>query len=58
MKKTIPVEEITVALQNEIPDAELVEKYGLSEKGLKRLFDRLLKATCNGSRYIEMESEE
>jgi len=58
MKKTISVEEITADLQREIPDAELMKKYGLSEVGLKRLFNRLLKARCNGSRHLEMESEE
>jgi hypothetical protein len=58
MKKTISVEEIMVDLQNGVTDAELMKRCGLSVKGLKRLFDRLLKATCNGSRHIEMESEE
>lgn len=58
MKRTIPVEEITADLQKGISDAELMKKYGLSKNGLKRLFDRLLKATCNGSRHIEVESGE
>jgi uncharacterized protein (DUF433 family) len=59
MKKTIqvPVTEITADLMNGIPDEELMNKYGLSEKGLKKVFDRLLKAACNGSRHIEVESE-
>lgn len=59
MKKTIqvPVTEITADLQKGIPDEELMEKYRLSEKGLKRLFDKLLKAACNGSRHIAVESD-
>jgi uncharacterized protein (DUF433 family) len=50
MKKTIqvPVSEITADLQGGIPDAELMKKYGLSEKGLKRIFDSLLRAACKG----------
>jgi uncharacterized protein (DUF433 family) len=59
MKKTIqvPVSEITADLQRGIPDAELMKKYGLSEKGLKKLFDCLLKAVSNGRQQIEVESE-
>ncbi len=59
MKKTIqvPVPEITVDLRNGIPEAELMKKYGLSEKGLKKVFHRLLRAGCNGSRRIEVESD-
>lgn len=58
VKKTISVEEITADLQRGVPDAELMKKYGLSEDGLRRLFHKLLKAMCSGSRHIEMESEE
>jgi uncharacterized protein (DUF433 family) len=59
MKKTIqiPVSEITADLKNGISDAELMEKYGLSEKGLRKVFDRLLNAACNGSRHVEVESD-
>jgi len=59
MKKTIrvPVEKITADLRDGISDAELMKKYGLSEKGLKKVFDRLLRAACNGSRHIEVESD-
>ena len=59
MKKTIqiPVAEITGDLRCGIPDAELMKKYGLSEKGLKSLFDKLLRAVSNGSRHIEVESD-
>jgi hypothetical protein len=57
-KKTIPISEITADLMNGIPDEEVMTKYGLSEKGLKAVFDRLLKAACNGSRHIEVEVNE
>jgi uncharacterized protein (DUF433 family) len=59
MKKIIqvPVHEITADLRDGISDAELMKKYGLSEKGLKRIFDSLLRAACNGSRHIEVESD-
>lgn len=60
MKKTVQVlaEEITEDLKSGIPDAELMKKYGLSEKGLKKVFDRLLRAACNGSCHIEVEVKE
>ena len=58
MKKTISVADITADLQKGIPDEELMKKYGLSEKGLKRLFDQLLRAACNGTRHIEVEVKE
>ena len=60
MNKTIqiPVAEITEGLKNGFSDAELMKKHGLSEKGLKTLFDRLLKAVSNGSRQIEVEVKE
>jgi len=60
MKKTMqaPVEEITADLRNRIPDEELTKKYGPSDNGLKRLFDRLLKAVSTGSRHKETESDE
>ena len=59
MKKTIQVSvaEITADLQKGIPDEQLMKKYGLSEKSLKKVFDRLLRAACNGSRHIEVESD-
>lgn len=57
MKKTIPIDEITADLKNGTLDKELMKKYGLSEKGLKMVFDRLLMAWCNGARHIEVESE-
>ena len=49
MKKTIQVSvaEITADLRHGLSDAELMKKYGLSEKGLKRVFDSLLRAACN-----------
>lgn len=53
----VPVPEITEDLQRGMPDAELMKKYGLSEQGLKGLFERLLKAVSNGSRQIEIESD-
>jgi len=60
MKKTIQVSvaEITADLQRGVPDAELMKKYGLSEKGLKRLFDQFLKAMSNGSSHIQIEVKE
>lgn len=39
-------------------DENLMRKYGLSENGLKMAFERLLRAMSNGSRQIEIESEE
>ena len=57
VKNTILLKEITSDIRNGIPDEELMKKYGLSEKGLKRVFESLLKATCNGSRHIEVESD-
>lgn len=59
MKRTIQfsVAEITADLQKGVPDGELMMKYGLSEKGLNRVFDRLLRAACNGSHHIEVEYE-
>ncbi len=58
MKKTIPVETITADIKNGIPDAELMKKYGLPEESLKKVFDRLLRAACNGSRHAEVEVKE
>ena len=60
LKKTIqvPVAEITADLQRGMPDADLMKKYGVSEKGLKKVFDRLLRAACNGSRHTEVEVNE
>lgn len=57
MKMTIqiPVADIAEDLKNGISDEELMEKYGLSEKGLKRLFDKFLRAMSNGSSHIRME---
>lgn len=37
-RKTKPVAEITAHLKNGTSDKELMKKYGMSEKGLKRLF--------------------
>ncbi|MBI5251283.1 MAG: hypothetical protein HY912_17480 [Desulfomonile tiedjei] len=58
MKRSISVSEITADLKSGIPDAELMKKYGLSEDGLKKVFDRLLRAACNRSRHIEVEVNE
>lgn len=60
MKKTIqvPVTEITADLKNGTPDKELMKKYGLSANGLKRVFDKLLRAMSNGSRQIQVEVKE
>ena len=57
MKKTISVADITADLQKGIPDEELMKKYGLSEKGLKRLFDQLLRAVSTGANHIQVESD-
>ena len=60
MKQTfqIQVEEIRADLRRGIPDVELMKRYRVSEDGLKRLFDSLLEATCNGSRHVRVESDE
>ncbi|MGO9118664.1 MAG: hypothetical protein ACLQPD_13795 [Desulfomonilaceae bacterium] len=60
MKKTthVSVAEITADLKKGIPDLELMKKYGLSERSLTKVFDRLLKAACDGTRHLEVESEE
>lgn len=60
MKKTIklPVAEITADLKQGIPDVELMRKYGLSEQSLRTVLNRLLKAACDGTSHIEVESEE
>jgi hypothetical protein len=58
MKKIILVEEFRANLENGISDKALMRKYGLSEKGLKKLIDRLFGAISSGSRHIEAESEE
>ncbi len=57
MQKTMPVAEITAHLKNGTSDKELMKKYGMSEKGLKRLFNNFLKASSHGSRQIQVESE-
>ena len=57
MKKTIPVEEIRVDLKNDTSDEELIKKYGLSKKGLRRLLEEFLKAMSRGSCQIEVESD-
>ncbi len=48
--------EIIADLHNEIPDAELMKRYGGSLTGLKRFLDELLKAVSYGSRHIEVEA--
>ena len=58
VKNTIPLKEITSNIRDGIPDEELMKKYGLSEKGLKRVFESLLKAACDGSRREDIECEE
>jgi len=58
MKVSISVAEITADLRHGLSDAELMRKYGLSKDGLKKVFDRLLRAACNGSRHIEVEINE
>ena len=59
MKKSIrvPVPEIAADIKNGLPDAQLMKKYGLSNKGLKKVFDKLLRAMANGWHHIEVESE-
>jgi len=57
MKKTIPIEGIRADLKNDTSDEELIKKYGLSEKGLRRLLEEFLKAVSRGSRQIEVESD-
>jgi len=58
MKRSISVAEITADLKKGISDTELMMKYGLSGVGLKRFFDKLLKAMSNASRQIEVEVNE
>lgn len=60
MKKTVQVstKEITADLRDGISDAELMKKYGLSEKGLKRIFDSLLRAACGGLPHVEVDSDD
>jgi len=58
MKKTISVKEFMADLKNRVPDEELKKKYGLSENGLKRLFDESLAAMARGSLHIRIEFEE
>jgi len=58
MKRSILVREIVSDLRRGVPDDELMKRYGLSEDGLERLFDKLLKALPDGSRDIRMELEE
>jgi hypothetical protein len=57
MKKTvqIPVSEMGKSLRNGGPDLELMEKYGLSEKGLETTFDRLLRAMSTWADHIDVE---
>jgi len=57
MKRSIAVEEVTADIKNGISDTELMRKYGLSEKGLKNLFDGLLKAVSRGSKHIPVDSD-
>ena len=59
MKKPIqvPVVEITADLRSGVSDAELMKKYGLSEKGLKKVFEGLLTAASRGWSHIRVESD-
>ncbi len=59
MKQTIrvPVAEIMSDIDQGLSDAELMEKYGLSENGLQRLFERLLRAMATGANQIRIESD-
>lgn len=54
----IPVAELAADLRNGTPDPELREKYGLSENGLKSLFDKFLKAISSGASNIQVEVKE
>ncbi|GEM_PF-2536893 len=53
----VPVAEITADLQNGLRDAELMKKYALSANGLRKLFDRLLRAISTGGKHILVESD-
>ena len=58
MKYIILVEEFRADLENGMSDRDLMKKYGLSEIGLKKLIDGLLRAVSSGSRHIHVESED
>lgn len=55
--KILLVEEIKTHLNKGTPDDELMRAYGLSPEGLRRLYDRLIKAMADGSRYVRMSQE-
>lgn len=56
-KKTLALTTIKEELVAGIPDEELMEKYELSQGGLRTLFDKLSRAIANGSAYVELESQ-
>ncbi len=49
---------VNVLRHTVISDVVLVNKCELSEVGLKRLFDKFLKAMSNGSSHIQIEVKE
>jgi hypothetical protein len=59
MKKIIQISVMGIMadFKNGIPDEELMGKYGLSEKGLQAVFERVLEAMCSGLSHLEVESD-
>jgi hypothetical protein len=55
--KILSVEEIKTHLNEGTSDDEIMRAYGLSSDELKCLYERLIKAVADGSRFVRMSRE-
>lgn len=57
MKKKLSVKALVDDVNAKLSDDEIMSKYGLSESGLKKAFDQLMRylAACSSSGSIEVD---
>jgi hypothetical protein len=55
--KTLSVKEIRTRLENDAPDQELMQTYGLSPEELQALYEQLISAVADGSPYVHIGDE-
>lgn len=57
MKRTLEVKPLVEDINAKLSDEEIMSKYGLSENGLKKVFDQLMRylAACGSSGSIEID---
>jgi len=57
MKRTLEVKALVEDVNSGLTDQEMMSKYNLSEDGLKKVFDKLMRyiAACSGIGSIEVD---